>query len=125
MDAATVRGMLELHFEAAACDPELAHSMYAEDAILEFPQSGERFVGAENMRPWRSDYPADTSAEFREVRGAGDLWVVEISISYDGGTGSSGVSILEMRDGKIARETIYVAEGFEAPDWRAEWREAP
>jgi hypothetical protein len=29
------------------------------------------------------------------------------------------------RDGRIARETIYVGEGWDAPDWRAQWRAAP
>jgi hypothetical protein len=46
VDAATVRAMLERHFEHASSDPDAAHEMYDEDAVLEFPQSGERFVGA-------------------------------------------------------------------------------
>jgi hypothetical protein len=33
--------------------------------------------------------------------------------------------VLEIRDGKIARESIYVTEGFEAPEWRAQWRAGP
>jgi hypothetical protein len=123
MDAATVKAMLEQHFSSA--DPELSHAMYQDDAVLEFPQSGERFAGVENLREWRSSYPAETSVEFREIRGAGELWVVELSISYDGGPASFGVSILELRDERIARETIYVAEGWDAPEWRARWRAAP
>lgn len=122
MDAETVRAMLEQHF---AGDPELSHAMYHDDAVLEFPQSGERFVGVENLREWRNSYPANTAVEFREIRGRDDLWVAEISISYDGGAPSFGVSILEFRDDKIARESIYVAEGWDAPEWRAQWRSAP
>ena len=125
MDEAKVRAMLEQHFEYAGSDPDKAHEHYHEDAVLEFPQSGERFAGVENMREWRSNYPANTSFEFREVRGAGDLWTAEIAISYDGGPENFGVSILEFRGDKIARETIYVAEGFEAPEWRAQWRDGP
>jgi ketosteroid isomerase-like protein len=125
VDAATIKAMLEQHFEFAASDPERAHQMYAEDAVLEFPQSGERFEGVANMREWRSDYPADTSFEFSEVRGKDDIWVAELTVIYDEGPRNFGVSILELRDGKIARETIYVAEGWEAPQWRAEWRSAP
>ena len=53
------------------------------------------------------------------------FWVAEISISYGGGPANFGVSILEFRDDKIARESIYVAEGWEAPEWRAQWRSAP
>lgn len=125
MDAETIQAMLTQHFEHSGSDPEHAHAMYAEDAVLEFPQSGERFEGVDNLREWRSNYPADTSFSFREVRGEGSVWVAEISISYDGGTDNLGVSIIEIRDGKIARETIYVTEPFPAPDWRAQWRAAP
>jgi SnoaL-like domain len=117
--------MLEDQFKHAGSDPERSHAMYREDAVLEFPQSGERFEGVENFRGWRSDYPAETSFELGEVRGAEDVWVVELKVTYDGGDPHFGVSILELRDQKIARETIYVAEGFEAPEWRAKWRAAP
>jgi SnoaL-like domain len=123
MDESTVRAMLEQHFTSG--DPELSHAMYHDDAVLEFPQSGERFVGVENMREWRSSYPASTAVEFREIRGREDVWVAEISISYDDGAPSFGLSILEFREDRIARETIYVAEGWEAPEWRAQWRAAP
>jgi hypothetical protein len=99
--------------------------MYTEDAVLELPQSGERFEGVDNFREWRSSYPANTSFEFREVRGEGDVWVAELTVRYDDGPGNYGVSILEIRDGRIARETIYVTEGFDAPEWRAGWRAAP
>jgi SnoaL-like protein len=120
MDEATVRAMLEQHL--ASSDPDLAHEMYHDDAVLEFPQSGERFVGVENFREWRSNYPASTSVEFREIRGRDDLWVAEISIRYEQGPWNLGVSILELRGDKIARESIYVTEGWEAPEWRAQWR---
>jgi hypothetical protein len=123
VDAATVRAMLEQHFTSS--DPHDSHAMYHDDAVLEFPQSGERFEGVENLRTWRSGYPATTTVEFRDIRGREDLWIAEISISYDGGPANYGLSILEFRGQKIARETIYVAEGWEAPDWRAEWRAAP
>jgi SnoaL-like domain len=125
MDEATFRAMLEQNLEHSRSDPELAHSIYHEDAVLEFPQSGERFEGVENFQAWRSNYPADTTFEFREIRGRDDLWVVELSVTYDEGPRSFGVSIHELRGDKIARETIYVAEGWEPPAWRAQWRSAP
>ncbi|HKH41893.1 MAG TPA: nuclear transport factor 2 family protein, partial [Solirubrobacterales bacterium] len=111
-------------FEHAG-DPVLSHEMYREDAVLEFPQSGERFEGVENFREWRSQYPAETNFEFGEIRGAGDLWVVELTVTYDKGPRNFGVSILEFRDDKVARESIYVTEGFDPPEWRAQWRSAP
>jgi hypothetical protein len=123
VDAATVKAMLEQHFTSS--DPHRSHEMYHDDAVLEFPQSGERFEGVENLREWRSSYPASTKVEFREIRGKDDLWVAELSISYDQGAWNLGVSVLEFRSDKIARETIYVTEGWEAPEWRAQWRSAP
>jgi hypothetical protein len=123
MDEATVKAMLEQHFSSG--DPALSHEMYHDDAVLEFPQSGERFVGVENFREWRSNYPTSTTVEFREIRGRDDLWVAEVSISYDRGAWNLGVSILEFRGDRIARESIYVTEGWEPPEWRAKWRSAP
>ena len=123
MDEATVRALLVRSFEYSRSDPERAHEMYAADAVLEFPQSGERFVGVDNFREWRAEYPASTSPEITEVRGAGDVWVAELTITYDGGAPHFGVSILEFRDDRVVRETIYVAEGWEAPEWRARWRD--
>src|SRR5918994_2359333 len=76
------------------------------------------------FREWRSNYPARTAVEFLEIRGRDDLWVAEISISYDGGPRNFGVSILEFRGRKIARESIYVSEGWEPPEWRTRWRGA-
>lgn len=122
MDEATVKAMLEQHFTNS--DPDLSHEMYHDDAVLEFPQSGERFVGVVNLREWRSNYPASTTVEFREIRGREDFWVAEISISYGEGW-SFGVSILAFRGDKIARESIYVTEGWDPPEWRAQWRSAP
>ena len=115
--------MLQQHFTSG--DAERSHEMYRDDAVLEFPQSGERFEGVARFREWRSSYPASTEVEFREIRGRDDLWVAEVSIRYDGGPWSLGVSIIEFRADKIARGSVYVTEGWEAPEWRAQWRSAP
>ncbi len=125
MDASTIKTMLMQHFENAGSDPDLAHAMYHDDAVLEFPQSGERFVGVENFREWRSSYPASTTFEIHEVRGGDDLWVAELTVSYDQGRANFGVSIIELRGDRIARESIYVTEGWDPPEWRARWRSAP
>jgi SnoaL-like domain len=125
MDEATVRAMLLQNLEYSRSDPALAHEMYDDDAVLEFPQSGERFEGVENFREWRSVYPAATTFEIREIRGRDDLWVVEVSVSYDDGPRGFGVSIQEFRGDKIVRESIYFGEGWEPPEWRAQWRAAP
>jgi hypothetical protein len=125
VDAATVKAMLEQHFEYSGSDPDRAHAMYHPDAIIEFPQSGERFEGVESVRQWRSEYPVPTAPEISEVRGGGDVWVAQLTITYGGGPVNHGVGILEFRDDRIVRETIYVAEAWDAPEWRAQWRAAP
>ena len=124
MDEATVRALFARHWEFAGSDQDIAHEIYHDDAILEFPQSGERFVGVENFREWRRMYPAVLAFEIREIRGGGDLWVAENSISYDGGPWNLSVNILEFRDGKVVRETIYITQAWEAPAWRDPWRAA-
>ena len=48
-----------------------------------------------------------------------------MSIRYGEGPLQLGVSILEFRGDKIVRESIYVTEPWEAPEWRAQWRAAP
>ena len=59
------------------------------------------------------------------MRGADDVWVVELAVTYDGSSELLGVSFHEFRDDKIVRETIYVTEPWGAPEWRAQWRDAP
>ena len=81
--------------------------------------------GSPTFREWRSNYPASTSFEFREVRGKDDFRVAEISVRYDQGPASFGISVLELREGKIARESIYVTESWEPPEWRARWQGRP
>ena len=58
----------------------------------------------------------------RRITTRDDLAVVELSISYNGGPSQYAVQLLEFRGDKIARERIYVTEGWEAPEWRAPWR---
>ncbi len=125
MDAETVRAMLLRNLGQESADPIGSHAMYDDDAVLEFPQSGERFEGVPNIRAWRSRYPGSVSFDIRRIRGADDIWVAEMTVSYDGGEPRYGVDVLEIRNGKIVRETVYVGEPFDAPDWRAQWRVAP
>ena len=124
MDETGRIAVLRRHWENAATDQEITHEIYHDDAILEFPQSRERFVGKDNFKAWRKIYPAAVEFRIRRIRGRGDLWVAEISIRYDGGPWQFGCSILQFRGDKVARETIYIAQGWEAPEWRAPWRAA-
>ena len=90
--------------------------------MLEFPQSGERFEGVTNFTEWRRKYPAEVRFRVRRITAREDLVVAEVSISYNGGPWHYGVQLMEFREDKVARERIYVMEGWEAPEWRAPWR---
>ncbi len=116
------RAAIERQVELAGHSSIDAHALYHDDAVLEFPQSGERFEGVANFREWRSQYPAAVEFQVRRISGSGDVWVRELSLRYDGGPWMLGVAALEFRGDRIALERIYVTEPWPAPDWRAQWR---
>jgi hypothetical protein len=66
-------------------------------------------------------YEARLTFEPREIRGAGDVWLGEGRIRYDGGEPIHFVQVVEFRGDKVRRETIYFADPFEAPEWRKPW----
>lgn len=106
-------------------DPAAEYTLHhPTDYVAEFPQSGERFRGRDNMRAMRRAYPDPPTIRLRRLLGGGDLWIAETTADY-GGRVYHGVSILELRDGTVVRETNYYAEPFPAPDWRAPWVEPP
>jgi ketosteroid isomerase-like protein len=124
-DEATVRSIVKRYFEYVGADVDRADEIYDEDAVLEFPQSGERFEGVATFTEWRRQYPADADKMRFKLRRATvrvDLAVVELSATYDGESWLQGVQLLEFRGDKVARERIYVTEAWEAPEWRAPWR---
>ncbi len=123
LDEREVRKLLERHWEFAGSDQDITHEIYHDDAILEFPQSGERFLGKEKFKAFREKYPAQLDFMIRRITGSGNLWVAENLISYDGAPWMFTVSILQFRDDKVAKEYVYITDGFEAPDWRAPYRE--
>ena len=123
-DRVVLREKVRLYFETAGGDVEHAAELYHEDAVVEFPQSGERFEGRAGFTEWRSRYPAAVSFRVRRLTVRDDLVVVELSARYEGGPTMYGVALLDFRGEKIARERIYVMEGWEAPEWRAPWRSA-
>ena len=124
LDDATLRADLERHWSYSGNDEDIAHEIYHSDAVLEFPQSGERFEGVENFREWRRQYPAKLEFKIRRIARGEDLVVAENLISYDGGPWMFTVSILEYRGDKVAHERIYIMDGWEAPEWRTPWRSA-
>jgi SnoaL-like domain len=118
-DDATVRAALERHWAASdAGDFEVEHQIYRDDAVLDYPQSGERIRGRRKIQQSRFVQPNKKRFTVRRMIGSGDLWVTEFVLSYDGKP-SYTVSIMEFRDGLVAHETQYFADPFDPGPSRA------
>jgi hypothetical protein len=116
---ARTRARLEQHWEASEHgDIDAENAIYAADAILDYPQSGERFRGRSSIQAQRGGHPAERHFTIHRILGGGDLWVSECVITYDG-VPTYSVSIMEFTDGLVTHETQYFADPFQAPSWRA------
>jgi len=112
------------------------------DAILEYPQSGERFTGLENIRAQFENYPGlgPGTTELQdiiggkayaltpmytviEVDGSGDRGTAILRVRYPDGSMWYAINTYEVRHGKIAHSRSYFAQDFDAPEWRAPYRD--
>ena len=117
MDSIRVR--IEEHWRASEDnDLDVEHAIYAADAVLDYPQSGERFRGRERIMAQRGGHPADRHFTLQRIIGRENLWVSECIITYDG-VPTHSVSIMEFADGLVVHETQYFADSFPAPQSRA------
>jgi len=119
-----IRAALEQHWSASAAgDLDAEHDIYRENAVCEYPQSGERILGRENLKSLRGHHPGRPSGfSVHRISGSGNLWVTEYVINYEGKPVYT-VSIMEFEKGKCTRETQYFGDPFDAPSWRAQWVE--
>ncbi|HEX7171640.1 MAG TPA: nuclear transport factor 2 family protein [Candidatus Limnocylindria bacterium] len=115
------------------------------DAVLEFPQSGERFRGVANIRAQFAGYPALESGTSRleevigetiayaltrsytviDIEGTGNRGTAIIRVRYPDGSLWYALNVYELRDGRIDRCRTYFAPDFDPPAWREPFREAP
>jgi ketosteroid isomerase-like protein len=115
-----------------------------EDAVFEYPQSGERFRGLANIRAQFENYPdlVPGTSELAEVigddafaltptytvirvEGSGQRGTAVIRVRYPDGSYWWVLNLYELRDGRMSRSRSYFAPDFDPPDWRAPYREAP
>ena len=116
---ASTRARIEEHWTASERgDSDTEHAIYTADAILDYPQSGERFRSRSKIQAQRGGHPAERHFTVLRIRGGGDLWVSECVITYDDAPTYS-VSIMEFTDGEVSHETQYFADPFPAPSSRA------
>jgi len=124
MEEEQILDALNAHWQASANgDANAEHDIYADDAICDYPQSGERIFGRNNLQALRSHHPGKPSGfNVRRMIGNGDLWVTEYIINYQGNQAYT-VSIMEFHNDKVIHETQYFANPFNAPAWRKQWVE--
>lgn len=101
---------------------DVMDELFHEDAVMDWPQSGEKVTGGDNRRAIYAAFPGLPTITPRRMLSGADLVIAEASLDYDGPVFKT-VFIFEFRDGKIARETAYWAEPFDPPEWRSQWVE--
>jgi len=122
MEVKQIREALNAHWDASAAgDINAEHDIYDDGVICDYPQSGERIVGRNNLQALRSHHPGKPSGfKVKRIVGQGDVWITEYTINYQGQSAYT-VSIMEFNNGKVVHEIQYFADAFEAPAWRSQW----
>jgi hypothetical protein len=117
------RDAVKRFFKAAdAQDWTTMKDFYRSDAIEEWPQSGERLIGVDNIMAVNENYPGHPSLQVRRILGAGNLAIGEAELDYSG-MKYKLLSIFEFEAGKIKREVDYFCAPFKAEAWRTQWVE--
>jgi hypothetical protein len=124
MEDEQILAVLNAHWQASAAgDINAEHDIYDDDVLCDYPQSGERIFGRNNLQALRGHHPGKPSGfRVRRILGKGDIWITEYIINYQEKPAYT-VSIMEFREGKVTHETQYFADPFEAPAWRSQWVE--
>jgi hypothetical protein len=118
-----LRAALQRHWQASDVnDFETEHEIYRADAVLEYPQSGERIRGRSNIQASRVAQPNAKRFTVRRILGGGDLWISELVLTYDEQP-YYVVSIMEFEDETVVRETQYFGDPFAPGPSRAQWVE--
>lgn len=119
MDDGAVRAALQRHWAASDAGAfEVEHEIYREDAVLNYPQSGERIRGRRKIQESRVLQPSKKHFKVRRIIGCGNLWVTEFILTYDDAP-SFAVSVMEFEEGLVANETQYFTYGFEPSPTRS------
>ncbi|MGY3127392.1 ketosteroid isomerase-like protein [Agrococcus sp. UYP33] len=101
-------------------DIDVMDELFAEDSVMDWPQSGERVIGGDARRGIYRAFPQLPTITPRRLLSSGDLVVAEATLDY-GGPVYRTVFVFELRGGRIARETAYWSEPFDPPAWRSQW----
>jgi hypothetical protein len=118
-----LQAALRRHWTASdANDFATEHQIYCDDAILDYPQSGERIRGRHNIQASRTAQPNTKHFTVRRMLGGGDLWITELVMTYDSQP-FYVVSIMEFEGAQVVHETQYFSDAFQPGPSRAQWVE--
>ena len=112
--------------------------LYAPDVTVDWHQTGERIVGVDRVMELQETYPGglpridvhravgsearwvvDPTFVPRRIVGSGDVWTCEATMTYPSGDIWEYATIVEIRDGRIVRQTEYWSPRSDPPAWRA------
>ena len=123
MNESEIREALNRHWAASdANDFDAEHDMYHDDAVLEYPQSGERIRGRHNIQASRAAQPNSKRFQVHRIVGRGELWVTEFILTHDGKPCYT-VSILEFRGRRGCTGDVVLCRSIRGSAWRAHWVE--
>jgi len=123
MSDETIRAALQRHWAMSDRNDFAAeHDIYTDDAILTYPQSGERIRGRSRIQASRMAQPNQKRFSLSRISGAGSLWISELILTYDDQP-TYVVSIMDFEGAKVVRETQYFGEPFAPGPSRAQWVE--
>jgi hypothetical protein len=140
------REALELLFRIFGTgEVQRLEEVMAPDVVSEYPQSGERIFGIENVRQILMNYPGGRiegdsggsaniiGGEERymltptfnmvKVHGGGDTLVGTAKLRYPDGSDWYVIAVAHFHDGMIVHNQLFFAPCFEAPEWRSRWVE--
>lgn len=128
-------------------DSDGLEAMCTRDFVMDWPQSGERIRGLDNLWATTIGYPGRGESGPRgeaetvrsqasdglklvapactvvSVEGGGNSGVAVWRIRYPDGSRWWAVNLYHLRDGQFDRMTGYFAPEYPAPEWRAQWVE--
>ena len=99
------------------------YELFHDDYIEEYPQSGERIRGKDNLRKVYENFKDLPEVKAYSLECSGNLGVLEMLLDYPQGGTYNACEIIKFKNGKITHLKAYFAQPFEAADWRSEWVE--
>ena len=114
------RDVVERFFAASERgDADVVAALVDDEMVMEWPQSGERFVGRENVLAAMG--AVEVKPEFAgqpRLVGSGSVWVLMVPLRY-GSDILQYVAVLELEGSKIRHATGYWGNPFPARESRA------